>query len=459
MTNGESTPNVVLIITDNQSTWTLGCYGNREILTPNIDQLAQEGVRFSNSFCTNPVCSPNRATCMTGLMPSQHGVHNWLGGEEPDAQVGPQAYCTIEEFAALPRILSDRGYAGGMSGKWHLGDSLHPQLGFDYWFCKPYGHTSSFYNSKAVWQEQIYIEPRYYTDVITEHAVDFLNQAHESPFFLYVGYNGPYGLDNDLREGHRNRHTAYYADKPLRCFPREEVHPWLNGYLENLNNETSIRSYAAAVSGVDDGVGKIMDTLVESGLDDNTLVVYTADHGLCAGHHGWWGMADHGRPLMMYDENLRIPLIIRHPGHIAAGDVCDAMTCNYDLFPSLLDYLKLQDEIPAGPELPGRSYAPALAGDELDWDEEVTFHEYENTRTVRTARWKYTRRFPEGPDDLYDMHNDPGERQNLIDLPEHSAVRQKLGSRLDTFFTRYSEPEYDLWQGGTSKAHRCVPEF
>ena len=134
-------PNIVFIITDNQSPWTMGCYGNDEILTPNLDRLAGEGVRFDRSYCVNPVCSPDRATYLTGLTPSQHGVHNWLGGEKPDAQMGPDAYCTIQEFVNLPEILTAEGYTCGLSGKWHLGDSLHPQLGYRYWFTKPRGHT------------------------------------------------------------------------------------------------------------------------------------------------------------------------------------------------------------------------------------------------------------------------------------------------------------------------------
>ena len=128
--------NLIFIITDNQSPWTLGCYGNEDILTPNIDRLASEGIRFTNAFCSNPVCSPNRATLLTGLMPSQHGVHNWLGTEKPDAQMGSHAYCTIREFTTLPQVLADTGYDCGMSGKWHLGDSLHPQLGFGLLVCQ-----------------------------------------------------------------------------------------------------------------------------------------------------------------------------------------------------------------------------------------------------------------------------------------------------------------------------------
>ena len=143
-------PNILFIMTDNQSSWTLGCYGNEEIRTPHIDQLASEGVLCKNAYCINSVCSPSRATYLTGLIPSQHGVHCYLGGEDPDAQMGPEAYCTIGEFANLPRLLSESGYNCGLSGKWHLGDSLHPQQGFSYWFTKPKGHTSTFYDAEAI---------------------------------------------------------------------------------------------------------------------------------------------------------------------------------------------------------------------------------------------------------------------------------------------------------------------
>jgi len=446
-------PNVLFIITDNQSAWTLGCYGNRDILTPNVDRLAAEGMRFERAFCVNPVCSPNRATCLTGLIPSQHGVHNWLGREQPSAEMGPHAYCTIGEFVTLPQVLAEAGYTCGMCGKWHLGDSLHPQLGFTYWFAKPGGHTYSFYNSEAIWQGKVYTEPRYYTDAITDHALDFLDGAAGEPFFLYVGYNGPYGLDNDLRTGHRNRFTQYYADRELCCFPREErMHPALKRYRDLFGSEKAMRSYAAAVSGVDDGVGRLLEALDERGLAEDTLVIFTADHGLCAGHHGLWGMADHTEPHLMYEENLHIPLVFRHPGRIPSGATWGRMTCNYDLFPSLLDYLGLEERAPGGPELPGRSFAGALRGEEQDWGEEITFHEYLETRTVRTVEWKYSRRHPDGPDELYDMVGDPGERQNLADDPAHAEVVEQMRARLAEFFGRYADPRYDLWRGGRSKS-------
>lgn len=447
--------NVVFIMTDNQSTWTLGCYGNEDIRTPNIDHLAEDGIRFSNAYCVNSVCSPNRATALTGLIPSQHGVHSYLGGEKPDAQMGPDAYSTIQEFANLPRILSDAGHTCGLSGKWHLGDSIRPQAGFSYWFTIPRASSGTYYNAEAIWEGEVYKEPRYLTDVITEHALDFLEQNHENPFFLYIPYNGPYGLGVQMTETHQNRHTEYYADKELPSFPREPIHPWLRANRQIINNPVSIRGYAAAISGVDDGVGEILNALSSYGLDENTLVIFSVDHGLSGGHHGVWGMGDHSRPLHTFEDAIHVPLIFRHTGSIPAGVSFDGRTCNYDFFPSVLDYLGMADKLPDAPELPGKSYASALSGNEIEWDD-VIFHEFENTRMIRNDRWKYTHRNPDGPDELYDMENDPGERNNLAMDREYAPIIEELRARLDEFFNRYADPQYDLWRNGTSKAGRMI---
>ena len=168
--------NVVFVMTDNQGAWSLGCYGNPDIRTPNIDGIAADGMRFKDAYCVNSVCSPSRATFFTGLLPSQHGVHCYLGGEKPDAQVGPQAYNTMREFTNLPQVMVDAGYRCGLAGKWHLGDSLNPVDGFDYWFTKPKGHTSTFFGDDAIWQGKIYQESGYFTDKITEHALNFMRQ-------------------------------------------------------------------------------------------------------------------------------------------------------------------------------------------------------------------------------------------------------------------------------------------
>lgn len=439
-----SRPNVVLIVTDNQSPWTLGCYGNREIRTPNIDRLAAEGVRFDRSFACNAVCSPTRASYLTGLMPSQHGVHSYLGSN-------PEADYTLREFRTLPKIMHDAGYTCGLSGKWHLGDELHPQDGFTYWVTKPGGHTDTFYDAQVIEDGRIYKEPTYLTEFWTKHAVRFIEQNKDKPFFLYLPYNGPYGLGSWLEEPARNRHADYYADKELLCFPREPVHPWLGGNRRYVGNIKAMRRYAAEVSGVDDGVGEVVDTLRKLGLDDRTLIIFAGDQGLAGGHHGFWGMADHGRPLNTFDPGLHIPLIWRLPGRTQAGARSDILVSNYDLLPTLLSYLGLADGQAKSPTSPGRDYTAVLEGKPASWDN-VVFYEYENTRMVRTDRWKLTRRFPDGPDELYDLQNDPGEIENLFGKPAQAEIQGELQKRLDAFFERYADPHYDLWHGGDSKA-------
>lgn len=440
-------PNVVFILTDNQSAWTLGCYGNRDIRTPNIDRLAAEGMRFTNCFTSNAVCSPTRATYLTGLMPSQHGVHSYLG----PALTGPDSEYRLKEFRTLPRILRDAGYTCGLAGKWHLGDSLHPQDGFTTWVTKPGGHTDTFYDAEVIENESVHREPTYLTEFWTRHAVRFIEQYADRPFFLYVPFNGPYGLGSWLNQPGRNRHVSYYADKELPCFPREPVHKWLRGNRGFIGNPTAMRRYSEEISGVDDGVGEILATLKRLGLENNTLVIFTADQGLAAGHHGFWGMADHGRPLNTFDDALHIPLIWRWPGNIRANQKSDILVSNYDFLPTLLSLLGLGERMAQQPPSPGRSYEAVLRGRPMDW-ENVIFFEYEDTRMVRTDRWKLTRRFPDGPNELYDLIADPGERHNLFGAPVLDAVQQELQQKLDAFFQRHADPKYDLWQNGVSKA-------
>ncbi|MDZ4687834.1 MAG: sulfatase-like hydrolase/transferase, partial [Planctomycetaceae bacterium] len=285
-------PNLVFILTDNQGAWTLGCYGNPDIRTPHIDRLAAEGVRFTRALSSNPVCSPTRATFLTGLLPSQHGVHSFL---DPKYMMGPEAYNTLAEFTSLGEILRDAGYVCGLSGKWHLGANLTPSEGFEFWVTKPDGSTGEFYDQNVIEGGALRREAGYTTDLWTRKGVEFIEQNRERPFFLYLAYNGPYSLGPLMLKPPRNRHAEFYRGHEFPSFPRDAMHPWQFHNKAFHNSQVARERLAAETSGVDDGVGEIMATLQRLGLDDNTLVVYAADQGWMGGQNGLWGMGDHTR--------------------------------------------------------------------------------------------------------------------------------------------------------------------
>ena len=447
-------PNLVVILTDNQGAWTLGCYGNPDICTPHIDRLATEGIRFTHALSSNPVCSPTRATFLTGLIPSQHGLHSFL---DPKFMMGPEAYNTLQEFTSLGEVLRAAGYNCGLSGKWHLGANMTPSEGFTTWTTKPDGSTLEFYDQKVIENGQLRVEPGYTTDFWTRKGVEFIEANKDRPFFLYLAYNGPYSLGKLMLNEARNRHAAYYADKPLHSFPRDAMHPWQHDNKAFHNTDAARRRMASEVSGLDDGVGEIMAALKANSLDENTLVVYTSDQGWMGGQNGMWGMGDHFRPIGAHELMMQIPLIFRQPGTIPPAQTCDALVSNYDFMPSVLSHLSMGDKMPQQPKSPGRDFSPALRGQPLThWDNTV-FYEMETTRAIRTQRWKYVTRFPAGPYELYDMQTDPQERFNQYGQPGTDEINADLAKQLDTFFNRHADPKYDIWKGGGSKAKRHVP--
>ena len=442
--------NLVFILTDNQGAWTLGCYGNKDIRTPNVDRLAANGLRFTRALSSNPVCSPTRATFLTGLIPSQHGVHSFL---DPKFMMGPQAYNTIDEFRSLGEILRDAGYTCGLSGKWHLGANLTPSEGFSFWVTKPDGHTKEFYHQDVIEHGAVRQEAGYTTDLWTRKGIEFIEQNRTRPFFLFLAYNGPYVLGGMMNQRARNRHAALYRDKHFTSFPVDAMHPWQHANKTFHNQQVAMERAAAEVSGVDDGVGDVLATLKRLGLEENTLVVYASDQGWMGGQNGMWGMGDHFRPIGAHELMMQIPLIFRHPGGIPAGRTSDLLVSNYDFLPSVLGYLGLGDRMPTAPRSPGRDFSGTLRGGSHPWDN-VIFYEMENTRAIREERWKYVARHPRGPYELYDMKADPRERFNLFGQPGMEEIRDGLARRLDAFFTQYADPQYDVWHGGRSKAKR-----
>ena len=429
-----SKPNVIFVLTDDQGPWAAGCCGNDEVRTPNIDRLAATGTRFENFFCTSPVCSPARASLMTGRIPSAHGVHDWIrdGNMPPD----PAKY--LEGLTCYTDVLAANDYSVGLSGKWHLGDSLTPQHGFNHWFTLLTG-GSKYNDAEMIRDGEVEVQPGYLTDVITDDALEFIETNKANPFYLSVNYNAPHTPFT----GHPQDIVDSYDDCPFKTCPQEATHPWaIPGVESHMGHRESLKGYFAAITALDLNVGRILEKLEQLGLRENTLVVFSSDNGYSCGHHGFWHKGNGTFPLNMYENSVKVPFIMSQPGRIPQGQNAGAMVSQYDFMPTLLDYLGM--EVPDDSMSPGRTFVPALLGETNDaQDEVVIFDEYGPVRMIRTQEWKYVHRYPYGPHELYDLVNDPGERKNLVDDKSKNSLVGEMRQQLASWFSRYVLPELD----------------
>ncbi len=471
-------PNIVFILSDDQGAWAMHCAGTRELETPNLDRIAAEGVRFDNFFCASPVCSPARASILTGTIPSRHGVHDWLRSGNVDAQRYAEAgrenpygnYADenepIQYLMGQPTytdLLRERGYTLALSGKWHLGDSVHPQHGFSRWFTIGKGGCF-YYHPDIVENEKITVRHgEYVTDLITNRALEFIDElaGEENPFYLSVHYTAPHSPWD--AEHHPKRLIEKYDKCTFDEIPDLPDHPDstvsdgttdpIHGTPRRHNN---LRGYFAAITAMDEGVGRILDKLDEKGLADNTLVIFTGDNGMSMGHHGIWGKGNGTFPMNMYDTAVKVPFLIRWPGHTPAGLVCHDMTSAYDIFPTFADLLGSPSRVCV--ERPGRSFLPSIEGREDTRDEReiVVYDEYGPVRMIRTREWKYIHRYPYGPHELYDLVNDPGEMNNLVDDPAQAGRVIEMRARLQAWFLRYADPAKDgLFEDVTGSGQLC----
>ncbi|MDV5170185.1 sulfatase-like hydrolase/transferase [Photobacterium rosenbergii] len=472
-------PNILFILSDNQHAGLLGAYGNQEIKTPNLDQLATEGVKFTNTFAVNGMCSPTRATLMTGLMPSQHGLHDWLNDEEMEGW--PDDWSAVAEFRSLPYTLKQHGYNTAMIGKWHLGQPWKPSLGFDHWMTFTSGHTLDFWNNTVIENGQI-------SDISGIHMVDYFGQKavqylesydSDKPFFLKVSFDGPY-MDPPTNMGPaKNRHYEYYKDKNLSTFPNEPIN---KNYLNQLisfakNNEDEhflnkiIKMVITDMSGdqatranmasqntlVDDNVGMLLDTLNKKGLDKNTIVIYTSDQGVYYGQQGLWTHTILSQPSTLQETAFNVPLIIRSPD-ASQGKTVNQLIGQYDIPNTILDLAGIKQALPNSP---GKSFAQLLENSTSQPIHDAIFYEQTETRGIRTQQYAYWKRMDSefGPSELYDMINDPNQTNNLADNPEYRDVIAKLDNRLTEFYQQYTDPQYDLWSGGTAKGSISHPKL
>lgn len=457
-------PNMVFILADDMGAWAMRNAGNQDILTPNLDALAKEGIKFSNFFCVSPVCSPARASILTGTIPSRHGVHDWIArgnfeGEIEDKkrfceskrhnlkrnsrEIAPQQY--LNHVTTYTSLLAEEGYTCCLSGKWHLGDSVTAQQGFENWYTIATG-GGSYMDPRIVENGKLSYPKKYITELITENAVKNIEECkqNKNPFCLSVHYTAPHS-PWDQHE-HPADIWALYENTKFDCTPEvEKYHPCLTYSApvgKGEERKALLRGYYTAITAMDRGIGKIIDALKANGLYEDTMIVFTSDNGMNMGHHGLFGKGNATFPQNMYDTSVRIPFIFVYPKAIPGGKVAENLFSHYDFMPTLIDYLGLSGNVEQ--KLPGRSFADILNGKEvMETGSVVAFSEYGCSRMIRNKTVKLITRGGKYYDEFYDLANDPDEKNNLIKDKNHRQTIERLKKELDEWFEAFGEKHYD----------------
>jgi arylsulfatase A-like enzyme len=430
-------PNVVFILADDLGYTDLGCYGSGYYETPHIDQLAAEGVRFTDAYNCGPNCQPTRAALMSGQYSPRTGVYTVGGINRFNWRSRPlkpvQNVTTLPlEIQTVADILRQAGYATGMFGKWHLGrdDAHHPaQRGFDEAI-----ESSGRHFDFATHPPVEHAADAYLADFLTDRAVDFIERHKSQPFFLYLphfGVHSPHEAKPELVEHFRSKAPAGGHHDP---------------------------TYAAMIASVDESVGRVVAKLAEAGLAENTLVIFTSDNGGVGGYHSI-GLTKNGvtdnAPLKggkgsLYEGGIRVPYIFRWTGAIAAGRTDATPIHAVDFYPSMLELAGA--ERPERQPLDGESYLPLLTGAATSLQREAIYWHFPGylgagrgqwrtlpVSVVRAGDWKLLEYLEDGRRELYNLADDVGEERNLADAdPQRteqlqqllSAWREQIGARL-----------------------------
>lgn len=433
LARADDRPNVLVILTDDHRHDAMGCAGHPFFKTPHLDRLAAEGARFVNAFVTTSLCSPSRASLLSGRYSHGHTVLDNFTDYPND-------------LPSYPRRLQEAGYETAYIGKWHMGEQKDdPRPGFDFWLS--HKGQGNYWDNEFNRNGTREVRKGYYTTVVTDAALDWLKQRRDKPFCLILGHKAPHGgpivpepryekfLDDVTIEKPKNW-NATEDGKP--AWLKQSVPTWhgLDGPLYNIRDYGKfVRSYLGTIASVDDSVGRLYANLKESGQLDRTLVIYVSDNGFALGEHGRVDKRT------MYEESIRVPLIVRYPKLAKAGSKIEPMVLNLDLAPSILDVCAAKPLDGAH----GRSWKPLLEGKADGWrtawfyryDYEKEFPYTPNVRGVRTAKWKYIR-YPHGdgqPDrhlaELYDLEADPLEVRNLAADPRQAEQVKAMQAELE----------------------------
>jgi arylsulfatase A-like enzyme len=430
-------PNILFIMSDDHAAHAMSCYGSRINVTPNLDRIAGEGMRFDNCFCTNSICTPSRASILTGTYNHVNGATTLATPLDGRQQT-------------FPKLLQAAGYQTAVIGKWHLGHggNYDPQ-GFDFWSVLP--DQGLYYDPRFLEADGEHIYPGYATDIITERSLEWLAaRDRRRPFCLLVHHKAPH-----LSWEPAARHAALYADHDIPLPDtfdddyRQRAHAAAAATMRIEHDLTSedlkapvppelapaeakqwmyqryIKDYLRCVAAVDEGVGRLLDFLDDQGLTEDTIVVYTSDQGFFLGDHGWYDKR------FMYEESLRMPFVMRYPREIAPGSTSSDMLLNVDFGPTFLDCAGL--EIP--PEMQGTSFRPLLHGDLPEgWQTSMYYRYWMHAGQhnvcahygIRTLRHKLIYYYGDAlgqPEwELFDLESDPYELHNVYDDPAYADV-------------------------------------
>jgi uncharacterized sulfatase len=411
-----------------------------------MDALAESGARLTNAYVTTPVCSPSRATLMTGQYASELGIHDWLQEGEPGLD---------PRYVTWPELLQKAGYRTGLIGKWHLGEAerFRPaNQGFDA-FMGFLGGGAAPQDPKLIKDGQKQAFEGLTTDILTDHALAFMRRNRDRPFMLTVSYRAPHSPYLPVSEGDKAPYKTRDITPPS--------YPGLQ--REKVIRRT--RRYYMAVTAVDRNLGRLLAALRRWNLKNETVVIFTSDHGYNTGHHGLWYKGNafwftkespaatqhvpaRRRP-NMFDTSLRVPCLVRWPGVVEPGTVIEQTVDNTDWYPTLLDIAGLTK--PEQVTLRGRSVLPLLKGQAPRQWNSALYGEYSmrhgaktHMRMYRTPQWKLVRDYQDrSRDELYHLAEDPRERVNLLDNELSSKARKamrRLNRKLETKMRRIDEP-------------------
>jgi N-acetylglucosamine-6-sulfatase len=435
--------NVLFILCDDLRPDALGCYGSEHVKTPNIDALARGGVRFANAFCTTSLCSPSRASILTGLYASRHGVRDNFT-ELPVS------------LPHWPGRLRETGYAAAYIGKWHMGETNDaPRPGFD-WFVTHKGQGKYFDTEWNVNGLRHETPKGYYTTVVTDYAIDWLKgRAPGQPWVLCVGHKAPHSFYFPEPK-YSNAFDHVRVPYPKSAFELDDKPEWLKQRISTWHGiygplfewrknfpdsrpeavkdfENMVHAYWGTILSVDDSVGRLVAYLKETGQFDNTVIVFMGDNGLLEGEHA---MVD---KRTMHEPSIRIPIIARGPG-LPESRVVRGQVLTLDIGPSVLDLCSA----PPMTNIQGRSWRTLTQGRDSSW-RKAWFYEYNyekqfpytpNVRGIRTDEWKLIR-YPHGDGssdkhlaEMYNLRTDRSERRNLAAVPQRAAIRRRLEQQL-----------------------------